>query len=847
MKTMNRMVSADEIYRALLNGKNSYLRMSRSESSHFDPSWIKVIEDCLYDLGEIVNNPYQVTKSEGAVVPVELAKKIDGESVQHLASHSQYVKEITEQGDVVPSKILSHYNEDNIHIYENRFIATFIRRLVLFIEKRYEFVIKTIPLYKDDVMIMKNTSVINGQQVEIETKIKVKRETDDDVGKAARAYADRIIKMRDYVTYYYNSSFMRQMKNERDVKKPILQTNIIRKNPKYRHCYEAFMFIERFDALGVTYKVAEDYLDFDAKTRAEMNYLFFATYLSLKDNKAFNKVKTNDKIYKPRILTSMDDEEFVYGPYLKGPIEFVRVDEPYRKYLLSKMKKNLPVHPTKQEKEFYKDEYAFNKELRDDDRELEKLIARKQREIAKFEKQVAKIVAQREKEEAELEKLRQKEIKDDEDRRIEAKRQEIIDAARARQEELDAEIEREKEELARLQALMMAAKEQEAAMKAEEEPKEEKNEPQEEIPEVLDTPEETEEVPEEEPVVEEESQHEEEPIVEETPVEEPAEEPQPEEQPVEAAPVEEPQEEVVPEQPAEEEQPVEEEKPAPKKRGRKKKVVEEVPVEEPQPEQQFEEPVPEESPVEEEPVNEQPQEEPNVEDMHEELPVEEPIEEIPAEEPQPVEEEKQEEEPKRKFKVQFRKRDGTLVTIYEKEPGEEQPAPKKVNRKKKAAEEPKEEPVPEEVSEPIQEEPVVEEAPVEEPQPVEEQPVEEPVEQPVVEEPAPAEEPVIEAPQEEQPMVEEPKNSKPRPKKAAKKAKAPKEEPKAEKAPRKPKVKEEEQPAEVIPGRFVVKTYDGYYVKENKFSIYKKDAKIFDDFNVARQIKARFGGKVVKL
>ena len=84
MKTMNRMVSADEIYRALLNGKNSYLRMSRSESSHFDPSWIKVIEDCLYDLGEIVNNPYQVTKSEGAVVPVELAKKIDGESVQHL-------------------------------------------------------------------------------------------------------------------------------------------------------------------------------------------------------------------------------------------------------------------------------------------------------------------------------------------------------------------------------------------------------------------------------------------------------------------------------------------------------------------------------------------------------------------------------------------------------------------------------------------------------------------------------------------------------------------------------------------------------------------------------------------
>lgn len=795
MKTMNRMVSADEIYRALLNGKNSYLRMSRSESSHFDPSWIKVIEDCLYDLGEIVNNPYQVTKSEGAVVPVELAKKIDGESVQHLASHSQYVKEINENGDVVPSKILSHYNEDNIHIYENRFIATFIRRLVLFIEKRYEFVIKTIPLYKDDVLIMRNTSTINGQEVEIETKIKVKRETDDDVGKAARAYADRIIKMRDYVTYYYNSSFMRLMKNERDVKKPILQTNIIRKNPKYRHCYEAFMFIERFDALGVTYKVAEDYLDFDAKTRAEMNYLFFATYLSLKDNKTFNKIKTNDKIYKPRILTSMDDEEFVYGPYLKGPIEFVRIDEPYRKYLLSKAKKNLPVYPTRQEKEFYKDDYAFNKELRDDDRELEKLIARKQREIAKFEKQVAKIIAQREKEEAELEKLRQKAIKDEEDRRIEAKRQEIIAAAKARQQELEAELEREKEELARLQALMLAAKEQEAAMEAEE-PIQEENKSQEEIPEVLDTPEETEEVPVEEPATEE-------------PTEEPIEEPV--EQPVEETPVEEPQEEPVHEEQPVEEAPVEEEKPAPKKRGRKKKVVEE-----PQPEQQVEEPVPEESPVEEQPIIDQPQEEPNVEDVHEELPVEEPIEEIPAEEPQPVEEEKQEEEPKKKFKVQFRKRDGTLVTIYEKEPGEEEPAPKKVNRKKKVAEESKEEPVLEESSEPV-----VEETPVEEPQPV--QPIEEP---------APEESPI-----EEQPVIDQPQEEK-KPKTPRKK-----------KEESQPKVVEKEQPEilQVIPGRFVVKTLEGYYVKENKFSIYKKDAMIFDDFNVARQIKARFGGKVVKL
>ena len=110
MESLSKDKNADSIYRALMNGKNNYLRMSHIESSRFDPSWIKVIEDVLYDLGEIINNPRQVTKTESSVVPIELARKINGESVTHLASHTQLIKEIDEQGNVVPSKILAHFN-----------------------------------------------------------------------------------------------------------------------------------------------------------------------------------------------------------------------------------------------------------------------------------------------------------------------------------------------------------------------------------------------------------------------------------------------------------------------------------------------------------------------------------------------------------------------------------------------------------------------------------------------------------------------------------------------------------------------------------------------------------------
>ena len=178
------------------NGEFNYLRMKFKGSSIFNPEWIFRIEDCMHELDQIVNNPREVTTSEGSIVPIELARKINYESVQHLASHSQYVKEVTDEGDVIPAKILGLHNKEELHTYENRFIATFIRHLVLFIDKRYEYIKKTISLDEKEIMYVKNKSLVDGQEVEIETKITVTRVLEDDLSVAARDYIERIKKLK---------------------------------------------------------------------------------------------------------------------------------------------------------------------------------------------------------------------------------------------------------------------------------------------------------------------------------------------------------------------------------------------------------------------------------------------------------------------------------------------------------------------------------------------------------------------------------------------------------------------------------------------------------------------------
>ena len=548
----------------LFNGQNSYLRLRMKGSSFFNDEWVKAIENCVYELGQIVNNPLEVTKTEGELTPVELAKKINYESIQHLSSHSQYVKDIDEEGNVVPAKILSQFHKEEIHTYENRFIATFIRRLVLFVEKRYEFIKTTVNFDTKDVMYIKNKSIVDGEEVTIETKVTKKKQNEDAQSKIGREFVKRVEDMRRYVNYFYNSPFMKELKTEKNVRKPILQTNIIRKNPLYHKCYETFLFIERFSQLGVEYSLDSHYQEFSEKERKALNYILTSNLLSLEATEKSKVYKKSNKTYKPKLLSSCDDEIFTYGDLVKGPIEFVRVDEKYTEWLNAQVSTKIPPKPNKVEREYFKEELELKKNTKKHNNEVDLLLRRIRRQIAKWEKLIEKYIEQRNIEEAKELEAQLAELRKEEQDILDRKREEIIKAAQADKSEIKkeelAKIEKEKEET-RLREEEIRKAIEEAALKAHEEVlAEEAAKAAEEEAKQAEEESKQEETPTEEPVIEEQP-------VAETLVEEPvAEEAAPIEETIEEAVVE----EVPVEEPASVEETKPEEKPAPKKRATKK-------------------------------------------------------------------------------------------------------------------------------------------------------------------------------------------------------------------------------------------------------------------------------------
>ena len=791
-----------EIFAALSAGKNTYLRYDRLQSSSFDVSWIEMIEGVIFDLGEIIANPKMTTKQEGVLTPVELARKTNAQSVQHLASHTQYIKEIDEYGNVIPSKIMNIVSDDDLHTYENRFVATLVRRLVLFIEKRYEIVSEFAELRNEEVLMFKNKSIVNGAEVEIETKIKVSYKSDDEMALKSNDYVKRIAELRNYILYFYNSSFMRQLKTERDVRNPILQTNIIKKNPKYHHCYEVYRFIETYDRLGVNYKVDENYALFNAEELDELNHTLFANYVTLRGKDLTKNHKDISHIYKPRILTSLDDEAFTYGDLLSGPISFVRSDSKYQDYLDSKLKKNLPLHPTKKEKEYYANEYEDKRENKEDKQQREALLKRKNKEVRDFEKKVEKILQEREAAKQKWADMEKEIIKNEENARLTEARNAIINASindyedtttALKQIQEEQELKELKERIANTKVVEMSHPKSKPVTydeavaqiwpKTKKAPslrvptKEEKQALKEQAKAAKQAQKEA-----NKPVKEKEIQ----PVVIEIahpytkPVtyEEAVEEIWPNIKGVSGAPIKEKKAPVkknkkvepaieTSEPKAEPEEKVEAPKAAPK--AKKAKVV----------------PVKEDDKQDAQPSVKQPV---VIEMSH------------PHSDPVTYDEAVEEIWPNIKNAP-------TLRVV----PKEEKPTPK--NAKKEPVKKAKKE-----------KEPVIANE---------------------------VEKPVKEAKKANKPLSNKKEEVKEEPKKPSREEKPPvKKEPvkkETKKAVEKPAKKQEEKPREKIPGKFIVKTNAGYYVGPNKYSIYKDDAKVFDDFNLANDIKKAQGGKVVKL
>ena len=338
-----------ELLLSLRQERNTYLaQKSRLEAKSIDPSFIDELEKGFDAIDAIIKNPRTFIKEDDVLVEAGRAKRISPRSISHLASHTQYVHNVDEDGNVTPEKLMVPESDIDYWIYENRFIMTLIKKCSVFIQKRLLFIKDHGETRDSEVLLLHTDHNVGEVKYEVDTRIKLScASTDSGKAKANEDLLIRLAKMRERVAYFASSPFMSAMKGAKEVANPIHPTNLLVKNPEYKKALALWKFIDSYKELGIEVSVKEDSKKFKDDYVETLCSLLAASIVTLEGNLVKDdevKAKSTKKKIIPKVLFSLEDETFYDGRFL------------YDQFPLRERKKISPLYPTVEESKAYREE-----------------------------------------------------------------------------------------------------------------------------------------------------------------------------------------------------------------------------------------------------------------------------------------------------------------------------------------------------------------------------------------------------------------------------------------------------------------------------------------------------------
>lgn len=212
-----------------------------------DFEWLEMMEETIRYLDNILRNPNRFIVNEEEIVKIELARRITVESIRHLSRNTNFIQDINEKGEVMPSKIMNINKEENFETYENRFVYTLIKRMRDFIllKKRENLADNSLKDFKKFEYQAK--SKIGQEQVNIslmiDSKIDSRTASTDDSGLTV---ADRIEKMEAHISMLTNTDVFLTLKkkNVADIIPPIKKTNLILKNTNFQYAIRLWDYLQ---------------------------------------------------------------------------------------------------------------------------------------------------------------------------------------------------------------------------------------------------------------------------------------------------------------------------------------------------------------------------------------------------------------------------------------------------------------------------------------------------------------------------------------------------------------------------------------------------------------------------
>lgn len=315
-QTMTSSEFYDYFMATMSQGQHEFQFTNKKVDKQVDERWVEEIEAALPAMEAVCRDPRIIITQEELITNVVLVKKVTSEVVRHLCSHANLVETITDEGEVIPSKLLNLYKEESWETYENRFVYTLIEKTFNFVDLRYQ---KLFEQMEDEfgahLLIDSHASnSLENIDLNIDMKINQKEDLLATDGKHENIFA-RIARIHRVLQGLLTTKFAQELSKCARIKPPLVPTNAVKKNPYLRKCHKLWDFLLAYMDIGYSIEIIEQNPEINTKFEQDIfnnimfSYIILKGYLEdQKDRSVDYKMKAKKKKLKPKYIKEIMEE-----------------------------------------------------------------------------------------------------------------------------------------------------------------------------------------------------------------------------------------------------------------------------------------------------------------------------------------------------------------------------------------------------------------------------------------------------------------------------------------------------------------------------------------------------------
>ena len=236
-----------DLYKAIKEDRVSLIIEKTPFVGYDDQSLLKKISETVPMVMDICSHPKQSLRTEEAVLDVNLVKRINSRTMDHLSSHSEHWKARTLNG-LTPNRLRADIFEDEINIYENLFFRMAVDDILKYIHRQVTSIEKTIQqndnaidwnAYGNTLYDYKRMRIF--KQLLPDYDVNERKDTNISLENLLLQWR----KLEKHFSTVEASQFYRSIDRKKHISRNIKPTNILKKDSRYNALYRLWCEIQR--------------------------------------------------------------------------------------------------------------------------------------------------------------------------------------------------------------------------------------------------------------------------------------------------------------------------------------------------------------------------------------------------------------------------------------------------------------------------------------------------------------------------------------------------------------------------------------------------------------------------